>query len=127
MNDLCSSSVGEGVTPGGNAVVLVSGGADYADPWHPFTETSAIVAEVLRDDGEVEIADTLDDLAARIDAAGLLVINAGGGIAPHPRDARPADILVGSGGHCSPCTSRRRCCRNTRRGKRASAGGGCAT
>lgn len=79
-------------------VVLFSGGADYADPWHPFAETSAIVAEVLREEGDVAVIGTLDDLAARIDAADLLVINAGGGTAPHPLDARLAEILAGYGG-----------------------------
>ncbi|TDL45421.1 ThuA domain-containing protein [Microbacterium oleivorans] len=80
-------------------VLVFSGGADYADPWHPFAETSAIVAEVLREDGgDVTVVDTLDDLAARIDAADLIVINAGGGTAPHPLDARLAGILAGYGG-----------------------------
>ncbi|MFJ6678472.1 ThuA domain-containing protein [Microbacterium sp. NPDC091382] len=78
-----------------NRVLLFSGGADYADPWHPFAETSAIVAQVLREEGDVTVVDTLDDLAARIDATDLLVINAGGGTAPHPLDARLAEILTG--------------------------------
>lgn len=75
-------------------VLVFSGGADYADPWHPFAETSEIVAEVLRDEGDVTVVDTLDDLAARIDATDMLVINAGGGTAPHPLDAHLAEILV---------------------------------
>ncbi|CAL4858896.1 ThuA domain-containing protein [Microbacterium sp. MM2322] len=80
-------------------VVVFSGGADYADPWHPFAETSAIVADVLREDGgDVTVVDTLEGLVARIDAADLLVINAGGGTAPHPLDARLAEILAGYGG-----------------------------
>ncbi|MDT3345738.1 ThuA domain-containing protein [Microbacterium aquilitoris] len=79
-------------------VLVFSGGADYADPWHPFAETSAIVAEVLREEGDVTVVDTLEDLVARIDAADLLVINAGGGTSPHPLDARLAEILAGYGG-----------------------------
>ncbi|AZS42953.1 hypothetical protein BWL13_00495 [Microbacterium oleivorans] len=79
-------------------VVIFSGGADYADPWHPFGETSAIVAEVLRDEGDVTVVDTLGDLAERIGDADLLVINAGGGTAPHPLDAHLADILAGYSG-----------------------------
>jgi len=75
-------------------VLVFSGGADYADPWHPFAETSAIVAKVLREEGDVTVVETLEDLAARIDAADLLAINAGGGTAPHPLDARLAEILV---------------------------------
>ncbi len=76
-------------------VLVFSGGADYADPWHPFAETSAVVAELLREEGDVAVVDTLNDLAARTDAADLLVINAGGGTAPHPLDARLAEILAG--------------------------------
>ncbi|WP_065571525.1 ThuA domain-containing protein [Microbacterium oleivorans] len=75
-------------------VLVFSGGTDYADPWHPFAETSAIVADVLREEGDATVVDTLEDLAARIDAADLLAINAGGGTAPHPLDARLAEILV---------------------------------
>ena len=79
-------------------VVIFSGGADYADPWHPFGETSAIVAEVLREEGDVTVVGTLDALAERIGDADLLVINAGGGTAPHPLDAHLAEILAGYGG-----------------------------
>ncbi|MDT3329905.1 ThuA domain-containing protein [Microbacterium sp. KSW-18] len=86
------------MTTGGGGILLFSGGADYADPWHPFAETSAIVADVLRDEGDVTVVDTLDDLAERIDAADMLVVNAGGGTAPHPLDARLAEILAAYGG-----------------------------
>jgi len=77
-------------------VVLFSGGADYTDPWHPFAETSAIVAAILRADGhETTVVDTLDGLRESLDSAELLVVNAGGGPAPHPLDDSLADILAG--------------------------------
>ena len=80
-------------------VLLFSGGGDYADPWHPFASTSAIVADVLRhDDHEVEIVDTLDGLDGTLAAAELLVVNAGGGPEPHPLDERLNGILEGYSG-----------------------------
>jgi type 1 glutamine amidotransferase len=77
-------------------VLLFSGGGDYSDPWHPFAETSAIVADILRADGhETTVVDTLGCLAESLADAELLVINAGGGPEPHPLDDRLANILVG--------------------------------
>jgi len=75
-------------------VLLFSGGGDYTDPWHPFAATSAIVADLLGDDGhEVEVVDRLDALAAAITGADLLVVNAGGGDEPHRLDDRLCGIL----------------------------------
>lgn len=77
-------------------VLIFSGGADYTDPWHPFAETSTIVAAILRADGhDTTIVDTLDGLAKSLGDADLLLVNAGGGPAPHPLDDRFADILAG--------------------------------
>ncbi len=71
-----------------SGVVLFSGGGDYVDPWHPFVETSAVVADILRDEGfSVDTVLTVDELAARSRGADLLVVNAGGGPQAHPRDA----------------------------------------
>lgn len=68
-------------------VVLFSGGGDYVDPWHPFVETSAVVADTLRGEGfSVETVLRVDDLAARAREADLLIVNAGGGPQAHPRD-----------------------------------------
>ncbi|MCI2957160.1 ThuA domain-containing protein [Agromyces atrinae] len=76
-------------------VLVFSGGGDYVDPWHPFAETSAVVATLLRDAGHVvTVVDSLDDLKAALPEADVLVVNAGGGPAPHPHDERLAAILA---------------------------------
>lgn len=77
-------------------VLLFSGGADYTDPWHPFAETSAIVASILEKDGhKLTVVDTLDGLSEALGNADLLVVNAGGGPEPHSLDDRLASILAG--------------------------------
>nr|WP_201468534.1 ThuA domain-containing protein [Microbacterium hydrocarbonoxydans] len=79
-----------------SSVLLFSGGADYSDPWHPFAETTAIVSTILTDAGhEVAVVDTVDALSRAISTADLLVVNAGGGPAPHPLDERLASVLDG--------------------------------
>ncbi|WP_240642116.1 ThuA domain-containing protein [Microbacterium sulfonylureivorans] len=58
--------------------VLASGAGRYADPWHPFAETSARVASVLREAGwEVDLVDDPAIALTRLDGARLLVVNAG--------------------------------------------------
>ena len=60
--------------------LIVSGADRYADPWHPFAQTSARLAEILRSQNlTVEIAEDVDnDLAAlTIDDPDLLVLNLG--------------------------------------------------
>lgn len=77
-------------------ILLLSGGADYIDPWHPFAETTAIISEILGSDGhDVAVVDTIDALSQAIDTADLLIVNAGGGPAVHPLDDRLASILTG--------------------------------
>ena len=70
--------------------LLLSGVGRYADPWHPFTETSAALAGLLREARfGVEIADDVDTalagLLAGADLPDLLVVNVG-----LPRDDRPS-------------------------------------
>jgi hypothetical protein len=75
--------------------LLLSGTGRYADPWHPFAETSAALAGLLREQGfGVEMADDVDAALARLaapdgpadaDLPDLLVVNVG-----LPRDGRPA-------------------------------------
>ncbi|KQZ85325.1 hypothetical protein ASD56_02970 [Microbacterium sp. Root166] len=76
-------------------VLVFSGGGDYADPWHPFAETSARVAEILAAAGhnDVTVVDSLAELEAELPDAEVLVVNAGGGPEPHPLDAELARIL----------------------------------
>jgi uncharacterized protein len=60
--------------------LILSGGGRYADPWHPFTETSARLADLLREQGlEVEISEDVDARMAALgaDAPDLLVLNIG--------------------------------------------------
>ena len=57
---------------------IASGTGRYADPWHPFPETSARIAEALRDDDwDVTIDDDVDHALAHLDGIDLLVVNAG--------------------------------------------------
>lgn len=77
--------------------LILSGTGRYADPWHPFAETSAAIADLLRDHGlTVETAADVDttlegfqDPAAWPD---LLVVNVGlprdGGASPGTDAAR---------------------------------------
>lgn len=69
--------------------LLFSGGGDYTDPWHPYAESSEQLAELLRSWGDdVEVTDLVDTaLDALADHPDVLVINAGAGPDPHPRDA----------------------------------------
>lgn len=57
---------------------IASGTGRYADPWHPFPETSSCIAVALRDDGwNVTIDDDVDHALAHLDGVDLLVVNAG--------------------------------------------------
>jgi type 1 glutamine amidotransferase len=57
---------------------IATGTGRYADPWHPFPETSARIAAALRDDGwDVTIDDDVDHALAHLDGVDLLVVNAG--------------------------------------------------
>jgi len=73
--------------------IIVSGSGRYADPWHPFAQTSARVAQILRDAGfEVAIDDDTDAALARLAPASptqpdLLVVNVGNPQQPSDADA----------------------------------------
>ncbi|MET4156708.1 ThuA domain-containing protein [Agromyces sp. PvR057] len=73
--------------------VILSGGGRYADPWHPFAETSALLAAIVREAGfTVEVDDDPDAaLAALGDDVRLVVVNAGDpGDGPVPSQAAAA-------------------------------------
>jgi type 1 glutamine amidotransferase len=60
--------------------VILSGGGEYADPWHPFAATSEQIAGVLRGLGhDVQICDRVADRVADLRDAGLIVVNAADG------------------------------------------------
>lgn len=69
--------------------LVLSGGGRYADPWHPFAETSAALAGILAEAGfGVETADDVDAALAGLGSPGLpdlLVVNVG-----LPRDGNPS-------------------------------------
>ncbi|MEO8094935.1 MAG: hypothetical protein ABI632_08380, partial [Pseudolysinimonas sp.] len=78
------------------SALIFTGGGDYADPWHPYAESSEQLAELIRSWGmDVEVADLVD---ATIEALGdhpdLFVINAGAGPDPHPADTQLAAAAI---------------------------------
>lgn len=65
--------------------VILSGSGRYADPWHPFVETSAVLAGIIAGAGyRVEVSDDLLGGLAAIGDADLLVVNAGNPETPLP-------------------------------------------
>lgn len=84
-------------------VVILSGRGRYADPWHPFAETSERIADVAREAGlAVEIVPTQPEAVAALASPDLLVVDAGGGGAvdgPDPEweraHARLVELLAG--------------------------------
>jgi type 1 glutamine amidotransferase len=86
--------VPEPVSPemGPRRAMLLSGVGRYADPWHPFAETSAALAGLLREAGyDVDIPADVDAALAGLavaddgDLPDLLVVNVG-----LPRDELPS-------------------------------------
>ncbi|HWI30084.1 MAG TPA: ThuA domain-containing protein [Microbacterium sp.] len=57
--------------------MIASGTGRYADPWHPYPQTSALVAEILQGAGFETIIDEVDSAMGRLDGADLLIVNAG--------------------------------------------------
>jgi type 1 glutamine amidotransferase len=57
---------------------VITGSGRYADPWHPFAETGAILGDLLRTEGfDVAVDDDVDGALTRLDGVDLLVICAG--------------------------------------------------
>jgi type 1 glutamine amidotransferase len=93
---------GAGPAPRGRAVVL-SGTGRFADAWHPFAETSARLAAIVREQGfDTEIAGP-DERLADLGDAQLVVVNVGAPSAPDPeRDAAGRRGLLGYLGRGGP-------------------------
>lgn len=74
--------------------VLVSGGGDYTDPWHPFDVTAGRVAEILEPvAGPVTVrTDVEPALAEQRGDADLLVVNVGDAGTGTPSDAARAGL-----------------------------------
>lgn len=61
-------------------VRVLSGVPPLDDPWHPFAETSAAAARVLRGAGhQVEVLDSTPEALGSLDEVDLLVVNCGRG------------------------------------------------
>ncbi len=62
-------------------ITVLSGVGRYADPWHPISETSRCIAEVLGAEGyEVEVRPDHDpDAWSDLSGVDVLVVNSGGG------------------------------------------------
>jgi uncharacterized protein len=68
--------------------VILSGSGRYADPWHPFAETSAALAGIIAGAGyRVDVSDDLLGGLAALGDADLLVVNAGNPDSPRPEGA----------------------------------------
>jgi hypothetical protein len=60
--------------------LVLSGGGACADPWHPFAQTSARLADVLWSLGhQVEVTDFIADRVADLSGFDLIVVNAAAG------------------------------------------------
>lgn len=61
------------------SLIVISGSGRYADPWHPFVETSARLAETLAEFGDVSVVDDVDAAFVRLNTepADLVVVNIG--------------------------------------------------
>lgn len=81
--------------------LILSGAGRYADPWHPFAETSAALAGLLRESGlDVEVSEDVDARMAALthDDPDLLVLNLGDpaltGTPDAPAERRGRDGLL---------------------------------
>lgn len=69
--------------------VILSGSGRYADPWHPFPETTPRIRDILADAGhDVSVETDIDAGMRRLGDADLVVVNAGD---PWRNGARGAD------------------------------------
>jgi uncharacterized protein len=69
--------------------VILSGGGEYSDPWHPFAATSERIGSVLAALGhDVEISESVAERAADLCGCDLIVVNAAVGPAADTRAAR---------------------------------------
>lgn len=73
--------------------LVLTGSGRYADPWHPFAEVGAQVADILRERGwEVAVSDDVDDGMAHLDGYDLVAVCAGDPWRGGSRGAPPASV-----------------------------------
>lgn len=71
--------------------VILSGAGRFADPWHPFAETSERIRVILSGEGiDVEIAEDVDQRMADLTDVDLVVMNLGNPAEPEPVEATAA-------------------------------------
>lgn len=84
-------------------IIILSGEGPHADPWHPLSETSARLADVLGEESSVVIVTSVDDLAPKLEGADVLIVNASahrsGPIAEDEAFGRLLDGFLASGGN----------------------------
>jgi type 1 glutamine amidotransferase len=83
------------------STLILSGAAEYADPWHAFPETSRRLGDVLAGIGcDVEITENLPGRLCDLEAVDLLVVNAAAGPSGSGRAGveRALDGFLGRGG-----------------------------
>ncbi|MBN9139464.1 MAG: ThuA domain-containing protein [Micrococcales bacterium] len=76
--------------------VLLTGGGDFSDPWHPFRETADRIAALLTEAGlPTRVVDSADDFAFAV-AAGppLAIVQASNAYAPTPGDLLVLDAVA---------------------------------
>lgn len=75
--------------------LIASGSGRYADPWHPFSATSPLIAQILTDAGlDVSIDHDVDRAMVALDGVDLLVVNAGDPWRSTDRPAEPPQESV---------------------------------
>lgn len=74
------------------SIIILSGHGRYADPWHPFEESTSAIAETLQSWGHAtELRRTTGPDVLTVDGADLVVVNSGVGADPTaPAAADPA-------------------------------------
>jgi type 1 glutamine amidotransferase len=66
-------------------ILIISGAADYSDPWHRFGDTSLRLAEIIAELGhQVTVSDAVEQALADPGEPDLIVVNIG-----NPRESRP--------------------------------------
>lgn len=72
------------------SVLVVSGAGAYADPWHPFVETSACLRDLIASLGHrVTVCEDVENSLLSLGSTGLVVINVG-----NPKPPRPESIMT---------------------------------
>lgn len=73
--------------------LILSGGGAFSDPWHPFAETSARVAEIARRLGwTVDLREDVEDASLDLNGVDVLIVNAADGPIGGAREAAHCSV-----------------------------------